>query len=605
MKHNLFSLSLLVLWLLSYIFYPLWYLPQEELRGISFIILLVFFVLNFFLIDRFIKVIPHTLHPPISIRKEKIIWWSGLIYFLLEIYPITMPVLPRSDEEHYLTSSLSYYLKISTLWERSLKVPWMLCVWGLLLFCIFITVRKSYWRLFKRKRYFVTLVIAAGIVYYIYFARYSSLKSFFYLFHYPLFSKFFYIVTYSLFGGYEFGPRIIQTVFGFLSGIYLYKLVLLYRSRIDAVFSFIIWLFMPACIFFGNLALLVNGISFFFISSFYYLLRFQNIRDHRDLFCGVFLLCAGVMYQQPVIFAWLIWSGYLLIQFISKNLSFHKDRYIFILPAWAVIVTVMPYLIITRFIYVPFEGYTFSIGELFSKSAYTEQVRLSLSGLSFFHIVFLLAGLISTIKRRDMFSLFIFIWFIGYFSFQIVYPYTGVFRLLIPYFPVLAIWIGIGISATGIKRYGIVAVLIYAILTSTIWAVSPLSTDLMLYRKITSRYLPYPEAILYLKRNLYNMRCLSPGHSSPEKFYSLRFRLPISSIDHTVWEKVVSQNGDNLYEYSKSHNIKFCLFPSGDWAKGFLNFSLRDKLVSGADKRFSLRETFSFGENKLYLLEVK
>jgi hypothetical protein len=128
----------------------------------------------------------------------------------------------------------------------------------------------------------------------------------------------------------------------------------------------------------------------------------------------------------------------------------------------------------------------------------------------------------------------------------------------------------------------------------------------MLYRDLRSRYLPYPEAILYLKNNLKETdRCLSPGHSSPEKFYSLKFGFSFSQIDHTVWQKRGFQTADNLYEYAKSNRISFCLFPSGHWPEGFLNFYLRDSLVAGEDKRFSLEKTFYFGDNRLYLLKVK
>ena len=286
---------------------------------------------------------------------------------------------------------------------------------------------------------------------------------------------------------------------------------------------------------------------------------------------------------------------------------------ILILPAWAALATILPYLILTTFVYAPVD-YPFCLGELFSKGAYLSQIKLTLSGLSPVHIFFLTIGIIIIVRRRDGLSLFTFIWIVNYFLLQIIYSsgLIGVFRLLIPYFPVLAIWmaegVGVAVKRKEIFKRLVVPFLAYAILTSTIWIVPPLSQRLVMYHNIHSRYLPYHEAILYLKDNLgAGERCLSPGHSSPEKFYCLKFGLSPSRIDHAWWwgGRIELQTGDNLYEYAIAHNIKFCLFPSGDWPKGFLNFALRDRLVRGEDKRFILKKVFLSGQNKLYLLEVR
>jgi len=318
----------------------------------------------------------------------------------------------------------------------------------------------------------------------------------------------------------------------------------------------------------------------------------------------------GTMYQQPVIVALCIYYLYLLVLIILKRISVSKDRALFILPAWVTLATALPYLIITRFIYVPF-GYGFFLSELFSKGAYLEQTKLTLSGLSIIHILFLAGGIITIIRKRDALFLFSFIWFSSYFLFQIIYPYSCAIRLLVPYFPVLAIWMGRGLGRVVEKKRVISGALVFLVLacsisTSTIWVLPPLSPAFMLYSNIHSRYLPYPEAIMYLKKNFSpEERCISPGHSSPEKFYSLKVGLPPSQIDHTIWEKVELQTGDNLYKYAKSQQIKFCLFPSGDWAEGFLNLDLRDRLIRGEDRRFILDKVFLSGQNKLYLLEVK
>lgn len=616
MRNSLFPLGLFMLWLGSYLIYPLWYLPQENLRGVVFGLLLIFFVVNFLLIDRFV----HSLKlgggkiPYFPLKGEKIIWWSGIIYFFLQVYPMAMPVLSRNDEEHYLTSSLVYYLKFSSFWERYLRISWPWCAW-VLVFLLILIVKRSIWvKILKQRKYFIFYFLLLGsVIYYLIFSRYVSLGSFFYLFHYPLFSKVFYMAVYSLFGVREFGPRLVQTIFGFLSAVYLYKLVSLYRSRETAIFSFILWLFMPACIFFGNMAMLVNGISFFFISSFYYLLRFHKEKSSRSFFLGLFILSVGTMYQQPVIVALFIYYLYLWSLVILKKISIFQDKNIFILSSWVIFATALPYFILTRFIYVPF-AYNFSPGFIFSKGAYIALVKRTLSGLSAVHLIFLVTGIAFIGRKRDDLSLFSLLWFAGYFLFQITYdpylPCWRAFRHVVPCFPVLAIWMAEGLGVVAGKKMFrglIVIVLTCAILTSTVWIVPPISPRLMLYRNLHSRYVPYHEAILYLKKNLPpEEKCLSPGHSNPDKFYSLKFGLSPSQIDQTWWwESVELQTEDNLYEYAKSHKIKFCLFPSGDWPIGFLNLTLRDRLVSGLDKRFILDRVFVSGQNKLYLVEVR
>ena len=614
MRYSLFPLNLFVLWLLSYIIYPLWYLPQENIRGLAFGILLIFFAVNFLFLAKFVSFLKWD-SPGVSchsIKGEKAIWGSGIIYFLLQVYPVLMPVLSRNDENHYLSSSLVYYLKISSFWERVFRCPLWCGVLALSILCVYI-IRKRTLLNFLVKRKFLTVAIFSllSIIYYFLFSKYVSLDSFFYLFHYPLFSKFFYIISYSVVGAREHGPRFVQAIFGFLSAVYLYRLVFLFRTRRVAIFSFLMWLFMPACLFYGNLAMLVNGISFFFISAFYYLLKYYKEKNIRSLFLGAFILSMGTMYQQPVVVALFIYCLFVLALLIFKKISFARDRAMLILPVWAVLVTVLPFLIITKFIYVPFGGYVLSPNNFFSWTTYLEQIRLTFSGISVVHILFLAVGIITVFKKRDILSLFTCIWFGGYFIFQIVYPFTGVFRLLVPYFPVIAIWIGEGIGVVSRKKVfnGLaVLALIYTILTSCIWALPPLSKKIVLYHNIRSRYVPYPDAISYLKTYLKGeYRCLSPGHSSPEKFYCLKFGLSPLQIDHTWWWAggVYRQTEDNLYEYAKSHKIKFCLFPSGEWPGGFLNFGLRDRLVSGMDNRFILKKEFLSGKNKLYLLEVK
>ncbi|MBI5881749.1 MAG: glycosyltransferase family 39 protein [Elusimicrobia bacterium] len=132
------------------------------------------------------------------------------------------------------------------------------------------------------------------------------------LVRYPPLNKLLGAFSYTLLGVREASARLPQLIFSLGAGIYLYKLVRLYRDERASILASAAFLFCPIVFYFGNLANMEPGVLFFCMASSYYFLKGLQESSSKDLAASFLFVTVGFFYKQPVAFCLIIFALHLL-----------------------------------------------------------------------------------------------------------------------------------------------------------------------------------------------------------------------------------------------------------------------------------------------------
>lgn len=617
-------------WLFCFILFPAWYLPiSSQGRLLVFTLFLIYFSLNGWLLEKWIS-------PRLDEGSFRIKWGSfgeilrrnrGLFFLLafsaaLRLYPMTLPITSLGDEHYHSYVSVPLINFI----ERDLPFSLSLFTWFLLLATILTCIlgkrkvevggegRK---RLKRGNKFMVAIGLFLGYLYFYGLIRSGLLEQLGpleHLFRFPPLGKSISFAFYSLFGVSEFTARLPQLLFSLGAGIYIYRLVKLFRSPDTALLAAAILLFLPAFFRFGTLAYLDSGVIFFVIGSSFYFLRYLQRDRFLDLILSSYLLSLGFLYKRILLIMLFIFLAYLLIYEMKvwKKKAGQKLK-LYAQVGWLTLVPIMPWLII-GYRYAGRNFYPF-FSHLTSWSTASAVWRQIPQAASYpFFILFLVGLAYSLWRKRDRLTVFLLTWISLYYLFITLDTHYFDIRLNLSLYPPMVIIVAqlMGEPLSRLKKRKVLSGLGflfvgYMAIASTLVNFSPLKPEFTILTNVKGGYLPYDQVFLYVKEYLpRGSRILATQGTEPSHFY-----LSLLGIeDKFVWYRenwVASreeQTLDNLYDFCRENNFSYVVFPLGHWAGPWVKTELIEKLAREKDVRFGLMRTFRFGQNEIMMWRV-
>ena len=617
-------------WFLFYILFPAWYLPiSNQGRFLIFTLFLICFSFNGWLLKKWVS--PRWDGEVFSLKWGKFRDFfkqnRGLLFLLafsalLRLYPMTLPITSLGDEHYhsYVSVPLINFL------ERNLPFPLPLFTWALLLAAILtcmlgkrkVEAGREGRKLVKRgNKFMVAIGLSLGYLYFYGLIRSGLLEQLGpteHLFRFPPLGKGISFIFYSLFGVSEFTARLPQLLFSLLAGIYIYRLVKLFRSPATALLAASILLFLPIFFHFGSSAYLASGVIFFVISSSFYFLRYLQRDRFSDLILSSYLLSLGFLYKRVLLIMLFVFLAYLLIYEMKgwKNKAGQKLK-LYAQVGWLTLVPIIPWLII-GYRYVERNWHPL-FSHLTSWSTATAVLRQIPQAASYpFFILFLVGLAYSLWRKRDRLTIFLLIWISLYYLFITLDTHYFDIRLNLPLYPALVIIVAqlMGEPLSQLKNRKVFSSLCflfagYLAIASTLVNFSPLRPEYTVLTNIKVGYLPYDQVFLYVKEHLpRGSRILATTGTEPSHFY-----LSLLGIqDEFVWYREnwvgsrEEQTLDNLYDFCRENNFSYVVFPRGHWAEPWVRTELIEKLAREEDVRFRLIKTFRLGQNEIIMCRV-
>lgn len=583
---NRYSLYFILLWIFALIIYPLW-LPfsTTEIRLAVFLLLIILVILSSKLVLKWIKNRKED-ERKFNIKDKfmRIFILASFIFFILEIPLMAMDLPPLSDESFHIARGLwlvepliSAFSNAGIDFFMAFRILFMLAVFSLFMFKDRITEILT--RKIKRKKAIILFLSAAAYFLIINFlaVKFHTIKygtpeigHLNWMVYYGPISNIIYSASFSLFGFLELGMRIIQPIFMILAAFYLYRTVNLFSNKKTSLITSILFLFSPIIMYFGGLSYLESGLLFFITASSFYFLRSRMENNFLDIAKCFFLVSAGYLYKQPILFMLAVMAAYIIIEEIiferfsikklfKKNIDYLKG-------ALFSLVIIGPWIIINQI----FD--TRHIGDLsvFSNWLSINKILIYYNLIPrqtniFLWIFFtfgLVYALISIFKNRkeSRFYLYLASWFFIWYAIHVSYliiEYRPI-RITLPLIPaVIALSVVPVFSLLNrkIKQKKIVTWIFIILIVFTIF-----NTVSLAYTEKERRYVPIDDMFRYIKYNIDEKETiLATTAPNPYFFYIEKYKIKNKFVDE-IWTPYKDQNEDNLYYYMKSNNIEYAMF---------------------------------------------
>jgi len=565
-----------------------------------------------------------------------------LVVVLVQIYPMTLPITTRGDECYHFDRGARLYEHLASDFENATNLSFsntIRILFGSVSFLIaFYYLKKvqrahrfDRWidrikkkcftnkkieRILAHKLFGITLFTVLLYAYFLIMVNSSLARdhpSMIVLVRFPPISAIIYFFEITLFGYSEFGVRLAQVIFSMLTAVFTFRLTLLYRDDCTAFLASVLILFFPIFFCYSHLAYLEPGSTFLAVISSFYFLKYTKNKQFRDLLFMSFFISCGVLYKRPNILMLFIILAFIIFSWIKSKEYSSKELKKFLGISYFILVPVAPWIIIgyeyvwRNYVFTPSNWTSPSIALSYLMSM-PEQITYPL------FILFLIGVAYGLLFKRDTLTTYSIIWFCVWYGFFTSDKWVGVPRLIIPYYPAVAIIVAQFIidfisklCAKKLLRMGIISIFpIYLILSSTILPsnISGVSPGYVTYIDLKSRYVPYDQALYYIKYNLSpeNKLLITMG-PNPFLFYKDKYNV-LNEYDARVWADPSEQTILNLHSYCIKNNIDYVLFPTGECLVGYVNISLVNELSVMKDGPFMLLEAFVSGSNKMILSKV-
>lgn len=313
MNKQLYLILLILIWWCSFLFYPLWYIPQfDEIRlWAALCLMLAGIVLGYafkYLTSETDKTEPKS-------NSDCYFWlilFSGV--FALHLPFLNLPVITGLDMiDHASVPALVASKIIHPLSAIvGFPIPYAFtALVGIIAFVLFISINVRN-RLLQSMQcavetcyqnigiiFAILVFISSLYVWLIYTYKlpdtFGDLET---LFRYQPISKLMLIPAYILFGIHEWVGRVIQLLFFFGGAFFLYHTTLMFASKESARFTAMLYLLLPPMFHYGNTHLIEGGSLFFVIAAFFYWIRYFEKRSQNDLMVGSFWATMGCLYKH-------------------------------------------------------------------------------------------------------------------------------------------------------------------------------------------------------------------------------------------------------------------------------------------------------------------
>jgi 4-amino-4-deoxy-L-arabinose transferase-like glycosyltransferase len=411
---------------------------------------------------------------------------------------------------------------------------------------------------------------------------------------------------FHVFGHNLFMIRLLQTILYFLSGVMLYKLVCLFRSRIVAFFAAAFLLLAPGYFEYGHIAYMEPGLVFLILFSSYFFVRY--LKD-KEVLSGV--LCAlsvllTFYYKDPGLFLFPVFWIVLAIQHVSSErglqvMRFLKKHSTFIYANLIALASIVPWLLLSK-----------KYNLLQYSNIWDVRILLSLDGWAYYpsallsHLtpvlfaLFLVGVIYSVIKKDDLLTrlsiVFVFFWYVVFTSYAL-HP-----RLIIPAIAFIAIISSQTLCAVLAKALSKKAV---AFVGGILAAYLLVSSMVVTYHEFENRYLPLDETYEYLADNLDAESRVYLSESIYHEFYVKKYGMKSSIVKYSTFLAELPESDlERFHSTLLDNDIDYFVFvSSADIIPMFLDFGMLKQAEQDSD-RFSLEKTFTMGNNTVVLIKV-
>jgi hypothetical protein len=634
-----YELLFCVSWAFFYFIFPSWALPVSvTVRLLTFVGLIIYFSLSAYIMHIWLRYV-HIDKPviiPATYKSRDLknnIWLICLILLavILPLYPITSPVRIMTDETAHLQAPLGIYVQVNKAWNKFSGLPIQYIAWastGLLLLVtmkkkIKCTISKPLSVLYSKsisnrrmKLLFLFFLIGLSIVY---FHLLKNLPFHDLLIRYPPVSKLLYLWSYLLLGITRIGPRIIQLSFYILSGIYLYRIILLFRNEKTAFLGTFLYLFSPLVFSYAYSAELSSGLMFFIMALSFYFLRFLKDNDSRDLLLSSYFISIGFLYKREILLMFFVCTCYLFMHNLyKKNLAGSKKQLEMLLIS---IFPIIPWMIIGK-LFIS-RNYEVVWSHFISWEKFTAYFDMIPTQASFFiFILFLASILYFLVGKRDILSLFFGFLFLTFYVF-----YTGdatekIDRFSVIFYPTIAVFIAQFLSfiihrITWKHSFKIVysALACYMILMCTIWQPTSLKADLVAYKSMKTRYFPVEEAMAWIKEHTNEDDRILILRVAPAVIYRDKYNIKRDRMINFMFGLDNVSTPEKLKAYCRTNRISYLMFSYNPKSPGFntraaekhfkKSWEVLEYLKNNSKNEYVKLAAFNIGENYIYIYKAE
>lgn len=435
---------------------------------------------------------------------------------------------------------------------------------------------------------------------------------------YPPVSRFLYLTMYSAFGVSHTVSQVLQLIFYLLSGIYLYRLILLFHEKEAALLGVVIYLFSPIIFLYATIANLASGTVFFSIIISYHFLRFMKEENDRDIILTSFFLGIGFMYKRVILFMFVVCFVYLLFSKVMKrDWRLSKDIKILLLS----LLTIVPWLKLGKL-------HTFGLvwshfSSLDGVSIIPKMLYSQISPVIFMLLIWALCSLF--IKRNHLSLFFVLLIATYYTLFTLMSAGEFNHRYLMIAYPGIAVLLAqmlygilqkIRWKHTFKVLFSVVA--IYMIVLCVVPR-SSLSLVTYKYKDFESQHYPVDQATDWLRDNAGKKEKVQVFYMIPYKFYLERvykdnkiiYPERFSFRDAGSDAKAVIYPLQKLIDYCRTENISYVMFPYGPRnslpnARPFIELMEMTKyLREQMGKSFIEVAKFSIDDNYIFIYKIK
>lgn len=565
----------------SYILYPSYYVQGGELKKV---LLLVLYIFLFGILRR---VVPDRIKPP----EETFYFPPFLIIplfsaLLFHLYFWSLPIPTLEDMQVYCGVPALFLSKIYSFLPRWILVLSALLFLTLLLIYLSGRGRRIWWCFFV-----LGILSALFIIHSICLESFGKLE---HIFRHPPIPKTTYLLGYLFFGIEEWVGRFIQFIFLVAAGVFVGRITSLLtkeKGKFSFISGFTITLFFPTFFHWTNFCSLIGGELFFLSSSFYYFLRYIQDKEEGSLLYCMGILGLGLLYERRLAFLFL---------FIVLSLCLKIKPFI----------SLLRYFLIPIIMAIPFIFVSYAYRDAALTFSWINQPSLLLLGVKQIYrslgpIITLSTLLLLLVFLKKRVTLLFLVFFLSYYLFISSTVAVWCLRHAQPYYLSLAILFSLLIAKT---RPSVLFCFVLIMLYQSILSSSPDLLTLSNYKMRDWKYrefgiLPYRDAIAYIKKELPNTKVYAPMGCEPSHFYLAKFGIP-----ERLWIRKPFLKGfslSSLTKFCKENEIRYIVLPGyNPLFKEWIDLKLVSSIYRQKDN-FRIKKRFFFGENELFLFEVK
>ncbi len=433
----------------------------------------------------------------------------------------------------------------------------------------------------------------------------------------------------TIFGFNEIAVRLHSIIFTLLTSYFVYRVTRLYRTKKTALLAGLITLYIPIIFYFGNVAYLDSGVTFFFTTASFYYLRYFKNRNFNDLILTGFIASLGFLYKDIMII-FLAVIGLFFISNIRKHLDLKIDLKNHFYLMWIILIVALPWTIYMS-LFREFK-YEFIFTNILNPEVLIHWIRLLPSLITEpLFILFVLGFFYLIFKKKDSLSYFLLIWFLVFYLFPLMenIAFTKILesrwnflnsgaggRAILPLMPVVAIIIAIFVEDFRKKtniRFTYVSTIFFLYLSlftfnftqdSLTWKSNGSYLTPKYYSSTITpyhSYLPYDDIFFYFQQNIgSDAKIVTPISNEPSGFYLKKYDLNNRILLEKINLKTSEYATDFLFDYCINNNVGYALLFEWQVSNRETNEDLLKNIQYEYDK-FRLQKEFHYKNGSVYL----